>query len=199
MATKQPTSGPDPYRYVAGPTDPRTKGHATFRTKPPAYDDRSGTWDSGAGYERWRSNEFRPHTARRGKESVYVSHHRLLAVVECYDADEPLGDVLDDLRGRDVHHTTGSKVCNFGASPNFDEPGLEVLDHGDHSERTQAQMRAWGEDAKRAARDDGPADPDRCGRCDVESDVLWQCEDFDGVRCSEHAKLEAEDSPLEVA
>lgn len=41
---------------------------------------------SGAGYERWRSYEYRPSTDPDGKEDVYVAHHRLLAVVECYPA-----------------------------------------------------------------------------------------------------------------
>lgn len=209
MATTHPTGGPAPYRYVTGAVHPNTKDHATFRSKPPAYDDRTGSWDSGAGYERWRSTEHDPTKPGDRKTDVYASHHRLLAVVECYPLDAPLGEILADLDGSDVHHTTGSKWCNFGESPNFDDGdlphshgsgrGIEVLDHGTHSERTQAQVRAWGEDAKRAARDDGPVDPDRCGRCDGETDTLWQCDDFEGIRCTECAKRGTDGAALEVA
>ncbi|WP_435073496.1 hypothetical protein [Halorubrum sp. HHNYT27] len=56
----------------------------------------SAGW-SGAGYERWRSTEHRPYTATSGREDVYVAHHRLPAVVECYPVDEPIESVLDDL------------------------------------------------------------------------------------------------------
>jgi glycogen synthase len=51
----------------------------------------TATVDSGGGYEHWRSSEERPHTPRDGKESVYASHHRLLAVVACYPDDMAVG------------------------------------------------------------------------------------------------------------
>ena len=81
---------------------------------------------SGAGYERWRSWERRPHTEREGKEDVYVAHHRLLAVVECYAASTPLWAIFADLDGSDVHHENGLKWDNRGEN-------IEVVDHGEHA------------------------------------------------------------------
>ena len=83
----------------------------------------SGT---GAGYERWRSWEYRPSTERDGKEDVYVAHHRLLAVVECYAASTPLWAILADLDGKDVHHENELKWDNRPSN-------LEVVEHGEHS------------------------------------------------------------------
>lgn len=195
------------YEYVEGRPHPNTQGHATYYCKPssPGY--------TGGGYYLWRSEERRPHTPTQGKEGVYVAEHRLLAVSECYPSDMPIDEVLEDLHGKDVHHTTGMPGLNFHESPNLQteeitgldendepKPGIEVLDHGEHSEVTQSEMRAWGEDAKRAARNDEPEpEADRCARCDGETDVLWQCDDFEGVRCTECAKIGSDESPLEVA
>ena len=81
---------------------------------------------SGAGYERWRSWERRPHTERDGKEDVYVAHHRLLAVVECYAASTPLWAIFADLDGSDVHHENGLKWDNR-------RENIEVVDHGEHA------------------------------------------------------------------
>lgn len=165
--------------------------------------------DTGGGYERFRSIEFVPDSPTPGTEDVYAAHHRLLAVAWLFPDSMSIGEILAELDGRDVHHTTGVEWANFGESPNFDgddlpfsngtNAGLELLDHGTHSEVTQAQMRAWGEDAKRQARDDTPTDDDRCGRCDTTDGSLWQCDDFDGVRCIECAKRDSDGSPLEVA
>jgi len=83
----------------------------------------SGT---GAGYERWRSWEYRPSTECDGKEDVYVAHHRLLAVVECYAASTPLWAILADLDGKDVHHENELKWDNRPSN-------LEVVEHGEHS------------------------------------------------------------------
>lgn len=184
--------------YDRGPTDAR-KTHPRLETKPTVhYSD--GRVDTGGGYERIRSTEWRPETSRREKEDVYVAHHRLLAVAACYPADMTLADVLEHLDGRDVHHTSGVEWDNRPDT-------LEVVDHGTHSQITQAQMRAWAADAKRDLNqregdgdqsvlvNDGP----RCGNCDTADGVLVRCVDFEGVRCHECLPpAEAVDAPLEV-
>jgi hypothetical protein len=81
---------------------------------------------SGAGYERWRSWEYRPSTERDGKEDVYVPHHRLLAIVECYSATTPLWAIFADLDGSDVHHENGLKWDNRAEN-------IEVVEHGEHA------------------------------------------------------------------
>lgn len=180
---------PTPESYTIGAADPRQQGHATLETKPPAYTD--GRRDSGAGYERWRSYEFRPHTARQGKEDVYVPVHRLTAVVSCFDSGTPLSCIFETLDGADVHHESG---IPFDNRPD----NLTVVDHGTHSEVTQAQMRAWGEDSKRQARDETPAERAVCGRCGDEADVMCESSDFEGERCLACAKVDNDGATLEV-
>jgi len=81
---------------------------------------------SGSVYERWRSYEHRPSTERDGKEDVYVAHHRLLAVVECYEISTPLWAIFADLDGKDVHHENGVKWDNRSEN-------IEVVGHGEHA------------------------------------------------------------------
>jgi len=69
--------------YVTGPANWRKL--PTLQFKPAAY--YNGSWDSGAGYARFRSTEHDPTNPGDRKTSVYVSHHRLLAVVACYPDD----------------------------------------------------------------------------------------------------------------
>lgn len=149
MSTTTPDTS-DAEDYQLGPPHANTQGYASFETKPPAYF-RDGSRDTGSGYERWRSTELRPSTARQGKEDVYVSVHRLAAIAWCYPDDMAVGEILQHLDGRDIHHTTEVEWANFGDSPNFPEMGLQVVGHGTHSEVTKAQMRAFAEDAKRQA------------------------------------------------
>jgi len=94
------------------------------------FETKSGS-DSGAGYERWRSYESRPSTPVEGKEDVYVAHHRLLAVVECYAASTPTWAILADLHGKDVHHENGVKWDNRASN-------IEVVGHGEHARRHAA-------------------------------------------------------------
>jgi len=174
--------------YSYGPTHPNQQPYATFETKPspPEY--------TGGGYEHWRSYEWRPHTARQSKESSYVSHHRLLSVVACYDADRPLDEVLADLRGKDVHHQSGVAWDNR-------PDNLAVLDHGEHSSVTQSQVRAWGEDAKREAADAQQArvtEPGTCPSCGEEMDIECTSAGFDGSRCVECAKQECDGETINV-
>lgn len=178
------------WEYVAGRPHPNQQQYATYYTKPssPGY--------TGGGYKLWRSNEERPHTPTQGKEDVYVAGHRLLAVSECYPSDMPISEILEDMKGKDVHHTTGFPSANFGDSPNFDEPGIEVIGHGEHSSITQVEMRAWGEDAKREVE---TPDVLRCVRCDdVLEEVKLTSDDWDGPACHDCAKVMNDDAAISV-
>lgn len=173
-------------------------GESTARQQFARFETKRGQ-DSGAGYERWRSWEYCPDTPRKGKQDVFVPHHRLLATLTCYPMDMPVGDVLSHLDGKDVHHTTGVEWCNFGDSPNFERGGLAVREHSSHSEITQAQMRAFAADDRKRAENDTPAfDQDRCDGCDAVADVLATSEDFDGELCLSCAKERSDGSPIEV-
>lgn len=180
IAAKSP-----PAEYVLGDAPPQRHDFARFETKPPS------PGDTGAGYERWRSWEYRPETSRQGKEDVYVYVHRLLAIVECYPGDMPIDEVLRDLDGKDVHHQSGVKWDN---RPEI----LEVIDHGHHSSLTQSQMRAFGEDAKQQAKSDAPADPDRCERCGDTDGPFGTSDGFDGVRCLDCATAECDGEPIDM-
>lgn len=140
--------------YVVGETYAR-KGRATFEFKP------SATGYTGGGYARVRSKEDGPEVSRPGMGDVFVSIHRLAAVVWCYDADRPLDEITDHLRDRDVHHTTEMPSAN---GPDL----VEVLDHGEHSSRTNAapsrtEQLAYARDAERE-RQRRDADP-TCAKC----------------------------------
>jgi len=175
-------------RYVAGEADPRRQDYATFETKPsvPEY--------TGGGYEHWRSYEARPHTLGDGKEHVYCSHHRLLAVVACYDLATPIDEVLADLATKDVHHTSGVPWDNRPAT-------LEVRSHGEHAELTQTQRRAWAADKKRQVEREAsrPAARGECEHCGTVLDG-GGCTSpaFEGTRCLECAIDGAGGAPVEV-
>lgn len=166
--------------YTLG--ESRSKPRALFETK-------QGD-GSGAGYERWRSWEWRPETARKSKEDVYIAHHRLLAVVACYPDDIPVGEILEHLKRKDVHHNApeadGSRGVKWDNRPDC----LHVREHSTHAEITQAEMRAWAEDDRRRVHKNGIGgghDQDRCDRCGEEADALGTSSAFDGERCIECA------------
>lgn len=170
-----------------GPTYCRTD-HARFETKPG-----DGT---GAGYERWRSYEWRPETPRQAKEDVYVSVHRLAAVSWCYPDEMAVSEILAHLDGKDVHHRSGIPYDNR-------EGNLAVRDHGRHSEITQAQMRAFAEDAKRSLGGSSPdgtptAHEDGCDRCGQPADVLATSEDWTGEYCLDCATDASDGAAIEV-
>lgn len=148
---------------------------------------------SGAGYERWRSTERRPHTATSGREDVYVAHHRLLAVVECYSLDEPIVLVLDDLAEKDVHHCNGVKWDNRPEN-------IEPVEHARHASITQEQVRAWAEDEKREREQEraGVVDADLCAGCEEPAELLATSPGFAGERCLECARQECDGEPIEV-
>ena len=178
---------PESNRYVVGAADPRRQDYATFETKPsvPEY--------TGGGYEHHRSSEYRPHTPGESSEDAYCSHHRLLAVVACYDLETPISEVLADLAAKDVHHRSGVPWDN--------RPGnLEVRSHGDHAQLTQTQRRAWAADKKRQVEREA-SKPAARGECDSCGTVLdgGGCTSpaFEGERCLECAIDGADGAPVE--
>jgi hypothetical protein len=175
-------------RYVAAEADPRRQDYATFETKPSVRE------YTGGGYEHWRSYEARPHTPGDGKEHVYCSHHRLLAVVACYGLETPIEDVLADLATKDVHHTSGVPWDNRPAT-------LEVRSHGEHAELTQTQRRAWAADKKRQVELEAsrPAARGECEHCGTVLDG-GGCTSpaFEGTRCLECAIDGADGATVEV-
>lgn len=174
MSTDEPTSP-----YVAGEAHPQQKDYATLETKP------SVAEYTGGGYEHWRSYEFRPGTPTRGKEDVYVSVHRLLAVVACYPSKQPIEAVLADLREKDIHHCSGVPWDNRPEN-------LEAVPHGRHAEITQTQRRAWAEDAKREVEQERQ-DVNECAYCGEVVDVLAECDAWPGEqRCLGCAKETAD-------
>lgn len=175
-----------PHRYVVGAASPQRDATASFEFKAPDPD------RTGGGYPRWRAWEYRPETPGDRKEDVYVAVHRLAAVAWLLP-DGTLGeDVhLAELDGVDVHHELGMPAANV-------EDELALVEHGTHSEVTQAQMRAWGEDAKRTVADDGPADEERCEHCGAAADVRCRSPDWDGAVCMGCAQRLSEDAPIEV-
>lgn len=178
--------------YILGAAPPQQDDTARFETKPSVSltDTRI---DSGGGYERWRSYEHDPTQPGDHKTDVYVAHHRLLAVVACYPGDMPVAEILQHLRDKDVHHKSGVEWDN--------RPGnLAVRDHGRHSEITQAQIRAWAEDEKRAVEriQSGETDQDTCNSCGESADALCTSADFDGEYCIPCAKRASDGAPIEV-
>lgn len=169
--------------YVRGPVHGNVKDTATFETKPSViYSD--GSRDSGGGYERWRSTEYREHTPGDRREDVYVYHHRLLAIVACYPLDMPLPEILEDMRGSDVHHE--SEEHDRGVEWDNRPETLSVVDHGDHASITasapsRTELRAWHEDAKREQQ--AQQGPPRCPRCREESDLWFEHEESGKVVC----------------
>lgn len=171
----------DEFPYVIGPTDPRTKKCATFEHAKPGD-------GSGAGYERWRSTEYRPHTARQSSEDVYVSVHRLQALLLPELFEKPIEDAIAELDGADVHHSNGVKWDNRLSRREADgETNLEVLDHGEHASVTQSEMRAWAEDAKQqaATAEPEPAPTAGCTRCGTTDDMYVVADDLAGHVCVE--------------
>jgi len=186
---------PDAGDYVVGDAPAQQSPVASFEFKAASPD------STGGGYPRWRSYERRPHTARRGKEDVYVPVHRLAAVAWLFPDDWTAEQILDSghLVGADVHHELGLPAANL-------EDHLALLDHGRHSEVTQAQMRAWAADAQAAAHGgrDGEGDTSRsdknrvCGDCGDESETLCESGDFEGRLCPACARRAVDDAVIEV-
>jgi len=144
--------------YVRGETYARReRPRFTFKPSTPGY--------TGGGYARIRSTEYREHTSGTGADDVFVAVHRLAAVA-WHLPEGTLGEdvALSALSGVDVHHVqpdTGER----GMPAANGEDWTKLVAHGRHSEITQAEMRAWGEDAKTAAEDcaDEGAVCSRCG------------------------------------
>lgn len=207
--SSQGSDVPDENPYVIGPS--RARKHPNVETKPtPTLRDRSyrdldpatrSTYDSGGGYERVRSTEVRPHTSAQGSEDVYAAIHRLNAVAWWDDPDATASDILPQLAGQDVHHDAPEVSESRGVEWDNRECCLSVIDHGRHTTKTNvtnAEIRAWGEDAKRQAASDGRGDdPEECRRCGA-TETLVRSPDFDGLRCPSHAAEESDGATMEV-
>lgn len=170
--------------YVVGSPHGNQRDHAAFEFKQAAPD------NTGGGYPRWRSYEFRSETPGTEKEDVYVAVHRLCAVAWMFPDEWTAEDVLrsGQLLGADVHHELGMPAANL-------EGELSLRDHGEHSEITQTQRRAWAEDQKQAVeeRERQPlgqtAEDGICARCGDPADPLAECDAWSGEsRCLRCAK-----------
>jgi len=178
----------DGHDYVTGTPHPNTKSVATFEFKRPS------PGHTGGGYPRWRSTERRPHTVRVGSEDVFVVVHRLCAVAWCFPDDWTAADVLESeaLVGADVHHELGAPSANI-------ESELSLVEHGTHSEITQAQRRAWAEDRKERASVDTTTASDVCDRCGGEAEALAECPAWPGERrCLECATATANGEEIKL-
>jgi len=136
--------------YVVGEAHHNRKDTATYYTKPPV----AGC--TGGGYELWRSNEERAGYPDGKKYDVYVSVHRLLAVVACYSEHWSVAEINADMVDKDVHHESGVPWDNRP-----DE--ITVMEHGRHASLTNSEKRAYAEDAKRLR--DGQETIDDSGGC----------------------------------
>jgi hypothetical protein len=179
------------FRYLRGPSGARR--HARVDTKP-TYVKREtrdadgriqAVTDTGGGYERIRSNERDPRAPSDGAGDVYVSHHRLLAVAWAIafhpDADAD-GRIIDPdhegvvdmaaLDGIDIHHDAPELGGERGVEWDNREACLYAIEHGAHSGLTNAEKRAYAEDAKRL-RDGDERLPtsDGCAGCGAEPDA----------------------------
>lgn len=184
-------------RYVRGPTYAR-RPTPRFEFKP------SSTGYTGGGYARIRSSEYRDHTAGEGADDVFVSVHRLAAVAwfdtlgpDDTPEDITAAEILEsgELVGTDVHHTQPDGDGPGMPSANGEE-WIELRDHGRHSEITQSQIRAWGEDAKRQALeyDEGDVPDDRCAECgEPDPGIMCHVKAVDGAVCLPCSKRYADD------
>jgi len=186
---------------VLGTASPQQSLTARFEFKEADQSSRGGR---GGGYARWRSWEWREHTARQSKEDVYVPVHRLCAVAWCFPDDWTAADILDsgELVGADVHHDSGLPSVHVEDGGPNDIPGLLLADHGTHSAITQAEMRAHGETARRDAEAveqtglTGPADC--CDNCGDETDVFAESSDWRGRYCLSCAKQESDGATIDI-
>jgi len=176
--------------YVRGPS--RARKHPRLETKPTTqYTDRRH--DTGGGYERVRSTERRAHTPGDRREDVYVPVHRLCAVAWCYGPDWSVEEILADLAGSDVHHTSGVEWDNR-------EDCLTVMAHDRHASLTNSDRRAIAESSKRqveAARQRG-LDEAECAACGAVTDTLATSPGFEGERCLDCATRDADGAEIRL-
>jgi hypothetical protein len=134
-------------RHVRGPS--RARKHAVVATRPTNH-----PHDSAGGYERVRTTERVESDARKGPVDVYLAHHRALAIAWDVGACLPSADFegvvdLSILDGLDVHHDAPEADAERGVEWDNREACLSVIDHDDHAALTNAERRAYAEDAKR--------------------------------------------------
>jgi hypothetical protein len=177
-------------------SDKYTTGGTYARRRTPRFEFKpSSTNYTGGGYARIRSTEYREHTPGTGADDVFVAVHRLAAVA-WHLPDGTLGDDvhLSDMDGMDVHHTQPGRDERGMPSANG-EAWTTLVSHGGHSEITQSEMRAWGEDAKREIERETV---DRCVRCNDEYEMGCTSEDWKGVACHDCATTLSDGAPIEV-
>lgn len=154
--------------YVRGPS--RYRKLARLETKPT-----TGPRDTSGGYERIRSSEHRPTHPSENAVDVYAAVHQLLAVAwnrPRLETGEPIlpddySGVVDMgvLAGDDVHHEAPELSERRGVEWDNREECLYVESHERHASLTNAERRAYGEDAKQQAFDDTTTEGQGCAGC----------------------------------
>ena len=178
-------------RHVRGPSHARK--HARVRTKAT-----TGPRDTGGGYERVRTTEHDPRHPSDGTTVVAYAHHRLLALA--WDIDDCLPSAgyegvvdLSALEGMDVHHDCPEADAGRGVEWDNREACLNVETHAAHSSITNAEKRAYAEDAKRLRDGDETLDTGpSCSECHGEVDARVAGEPYCLEHASERAKATGE-------
>lgn len=179
---------PEASKYVVGETYAR-RSIPRFEFKPGA------TGYTGGGYPRVRSVERGPENGKPPGKSgdVFVSIHRLIAVVACYPAEKPLAEIQDEMVSQDVHHELGMPSANL---PDY----LSTRSHGDHSSITRAQQRAWAADAKRkqSRQQELGVGEERCPGCHEVTETWATTDRLDDEFCLDCTMQRADGGAIEV-
>lgn len=198
--------------HVRGPS--RARKHARLETKMGAirreYRDADGrpqaTHDSGGGYERIRTSERVASDPRERAVDVQFYHHRLLAIAWNIDYEDTGESILPEgyeglvdpaiLEGDDVHHRAPEAAFERSIPWDNREACLVAIDHATHAGLTNAEERAYAEDAKRV-RDGQVTLEAGCDGCGAE-DPEWTIAESDAEYCLDCATEHADGRTIEA-